>query len=273
MVQAQTRGRLAEAQLRRHRAPDARASLKRGIEGVDYDAARKEVAERIGEGDEPWIAGPAAAASRRARSARSRRRSTEATAAGPRAVRPRRHPARDRLRLRRERAARCSRRSALRPSSCASSSGGSRRRGGVLAAVHPHEQRRCSCGRLGEQRADPRVAADAPCRGRGRLGGDLGRVGGEARPSAAAASIVRRASLVGAACAGSRGRPRRPPPRAARLALASARARCARSARPATRAVSDGERRRRARSCARSPGRRRALRRAQRCGRSRRCRR
>src|SRR6476660_7691071 len=33
------------------------AVLKRGIEGLDYHAARKGVAERIGEGDEPWIAG------------------------------------------------------------------------------------------------------------------------------------------------------------------------------------------------------------------------
>jgi ATP-dependent Clp protease ATP-binding subunit ClpA len=33
------------------------AVLKRGIEGLDYGAARKGVAERIGEGDEPWIAG------------------------------------------------------------------------------------------------------------------------------------------------------------------------------------------------------------------------
>jgi hypothetical protein len=35
------------------------AVLRRGIAGVDVsvEAARKEVAERIGEGDEPWIAG------------------------------------------------------------------------------------------------------------------------------------------------------------------------------------------------------------------------
>jgi len=33
------------------------AVLKRGIEGLDYGVARKGVAERIGEGDEPWIAG------------------------------------------------------------------------------------------------------------------------------------------------------------------------------------------------------------------------
>jgi hypothetical protein len=33
------------------------AVVKRGVTGVEYDAARKEVAERIGEGDEPWIAG------------------------------------------------------------------------------------------------------------------------------------------------------------------------------------------------------------------------
>jgi hypothetical protein len=35
------------------------AVLRRGVAGVDVpvDAARKEVAERIGEGDEPWIAG------------------------------------------------------------------------------------------------------------------------------------------------------------------------------------------------------------------------
>jgi ClpA/ClpB-like protein len=33
------------------------AVAKRGVEGIDYDAARKQVVERIGEGDEPWIAG------------------------------------------------------------------------------------------------------------------------------------------------------------------------------------------------------------------------
>jgi Clp amino terminal domain, pathogenicity island component len=33
------------------------AIVKRGVEGVSYDAARAQVAERIGEGDEPWIAG------------------------------------------------------------------------------------------------------------------------------------------------------------------------------------------------------------------------
>jgi ClpA/ClpB-like protein len=31
--------------------------LRRGVEGLDYEAARKGVVERIGEGDEPWIAG------------------------------------------------------------------------------------------------------------------------------------------------------------------------------------------------------------------------
>jgi hypothetical protein len=33
------------------------AVLRRGIEGIDVDAARKELVERIGEGEEPWIAG------------------------------------------------------------------------------------------------------------------------------------------------------------------------------------------------------------------------
>ena len=33
------------------------ALVKRGVEGVDYDAARAQVVERVGEGDEPWIAG------------------------------------------------------------------------------------------------------------------------------------------------------------------------------------------------------------------------
>ena len=35
------------------------ATLRRGVDGVDvsYDAAREQVVERIGEGDEPWIAG------------------------------------------------------------------------------------------------------------------------------------------------------------------------------------------------------------------------
>jgi hypothetical protein len=33
------------------------AIVKRGIEGVEYDAARGQVVDRIGEGDEPWIAG------------------------------------------------------------------------------------------------------------------------------------------------------------------------------------------------------------------------
>src|SRR5262245_13738159 len=33
------------------------ALAKRGVEGVSYDAARKQVVERIGEGDEQWVAG------------------------------------------------------------------------------------------------------------------------------------------------------------------------------------------------------------------------
>src|SRR4029078_256208 len=33
------------------------ALAKRGIEDVFYDAARKQVIERVGEGDEQWIAG------------------------------------------------------------------------------------------------------------------------------------------------------------------------------------------------------------------------
>jgi ATP-dependent Clp protease ATP-binding subunit ClpC len=33
------------------------ALAKRGIEGVSYDDARKQVVERVGEGDEQWIAG------------------------------------------------------------------------------------------------------------------------------------------------------------------------------------------------------------------------
>lgn len=33
------------------------AVLRRGVAGIGVDAARKEVVERIGEGDEPWIAG------------------------------------------------------------------------------------------------------------------------------------------------------------------------------------------------------------------------
>jgi len=33
------------------------AVAKRGIEGIPYDAAREQVVERVGEGDEQWIAG------------------------------------------------------------------------------------------------------------------------------------------------------------------------------------------------------------------------
>jgi hypothetical protein len=33
------------------------ALARRGVEGVSYDAAREQVAERVGEGDEQWIAG------------------------------------------------------------------------------------------------------------------------------------------------------------------------------------------------------------------------
>jgi len=33
------------------------AGARRGVEGLDYDAARKEVVERIGEGENQWIAG------------------------------------------------------------------------------------------------------------------------------------------------------------------------------------------------------------------------
>jgi hypothetical protein len=33
------------------------ALARRGVEGVDYDAARAQVVERVGEGDEQWVAG------------------------------------------------------------------------------------------------------------------------------------------------------------------------------------------------------------------------
>ena len=33
------------------------ALVKRGVEGVDYDTAHAQVIERVGEGDEQWIAG------------------------------------------------------------------------------------------------------------------------------------------------------------------------------------------------------------------------
>ena len=33
------------------------AIVKRGVDGVDYDAARAKVVERLGEGEEPWIEG------------------------------------------------------------------------------------------------------------------------------------------------------------------------------------------------------------------------
>ena len=33
------------------------AVLSRGVEGLDYKAARKQIVEKIGEGEEPWIAG------------------------------------------------------------------------------------------------------------------------------------------------------------------------------------------------------------------------
>ena len=33
------------------------ALAKRGVEGVSYDAAREQVVERVGEGDQQWIAG------------------------------------------------------------------------------------------------------------------------------------------------------------------------------------------------------------------------
>jgi len=33
------------------------ALVKSGVEGVDHDAARAQVVERVGESDEPWIAG------------------------------------------------------------------------------------------------------------------------------------------------------------------------------------------------------------------------
>jgi len=56
MVQAQT-----EADSLKHNYVGTEhlmlAVLKRGIEGLGYEAARKDVAERIGEGDQPWIAG------------------------------------------------------------------------------------------------------------------------------------------------------------------------------------------------------------------------
>ena len=57
------------------------AVLRRGVAGLDADAARKEVVERIGEGDEPWIAGlPRPLTPRAKRSLEAAL--TEATAAG-----------------------------------------------------------------------------------------------------------------------------------------------------------------------------------------------
>jgi hypothetical protein len=40
------------------------ALAKRGIEGVSYDAARTQVVERLGEGEQPWVAGISPAAKR-----------------------------------------------------------------------------------------------------------------------------------------------------------------------------------------------------------------
>lgn len=40
------------------------ALARRGIEGVSYDAAREQVVERAGEGDQPWVAGISPAAKR-----------------------------------------------------------------------------------------------------------------------------------------------------------------------------------------------------------------
>jgi hypothetical protein len=57
------------------------AVLARGIEGLDYGAARKQVAERIGEGDEPWVAGLPRPFTPRAKRALEGAL-TEATAAG-----------------------------------------------------------------------------------------------------------------------------------------------------------------------------------------------
>ena len=71
------------------------AIAQRGIDGRHYDAAREQVVERVGEGDEPWIAG-CRGRSRRGRSASSRRALDDAAERRPRAVRPGRHPAGDR---------------------------------------------------------------------------------------------------------------------------------------------------------------------------------
>jgi hypothetical protein len=57
------------------------AILRRGIEGLDPEAARKEVVERIGEGEEPWIAGLPRPLTPRAKRALEGAL-TEATAAG-----------------------------------------------------------------------------------------------------------------------------------------------------------------------------------------------
>jgi hypothetical protein len=57
------------------------AVLRRGIEGLDYKAARKQVVERIGEGDEPWVAGLPRPLTPRAKRALEGAL-TEATAAG-----------------------------------------------------------------------------------------------------------------------------------------------------------------------------------------------
>ena len=132
----------------------------------------------VGEGDEPWIAGlprPFTPRAKRVLEAAL----NDAADAGRRAVRPGRHPAGDRRPTRAESAARCLRDLGVTPERAARAARRSSRRGGVAAAVQPHEQRRCSCGCLGEQRPDPGVAADrALRRGRGRRG-ELGRVRGE----------------------------------------------------------------------------------------------
>ena len=134
------------------------AIVKRGIEGVDVLRRRARAGRRAGRRGrralDRGLPRPFTPRAKRVLEAAL----NDAVERRPRAVRPGRHPAGDRVRLARASAARSFATSASHPSSCARSPLASRR-GRVAAAVQLDEQGRGACGRLGEQDAGPGVAA------------------------------------------------------------------------------------------------------------------
>ena len=245
------------------------AVVKRGVEGVEYDAARSEVAERIGEGDEPWIAGLPRPLTPRAKRALEAALG-EASSCGPRAVRPGRHPPRRRFRpegngRRGARSARSYTRAAARAARpIAGATALPRRRSPARAAqllVRP--PRRAARRPSRRRRPHPRSRRLPRRRPRPRR-----RRGSAIRSGTRSSGRVPRRT----GCAGSLRRRPRPRPRAMRRALGS-RGRAGRGLPDRSRGRS-GQQGRAASSIVRgNRGAGGELRRGQPCGRFRRCRR